>query len=97
MSKFKSKPSAELKPVPDARAVEQFASGASTRTTVEPRPWDGLDPKAKPASGINLRLNEHELAMLRFVAEADDRSIQKTIKRLLIPAVEAEVKRLSGV
>ncbi len=97
MSKFKSKPSADLKPVPDARAVEQFASGASTRAvTTERRPWDGLDPKAKPTSGINLRLNEYELAMLRHIARAEDRSIQKTIKRLLVPAVETEANRLSG-
>lgn len=96
MGKFKSKPSAELKPVPDARAVEEFAAGANTRavdTAAPGRPWDGLDPKAKATSGINLRLNEYELALLRFVAERDDRSIQKTIKRLLLPAIEVEANR----
>lgn len=99
MGKFKSRPSAELKPVPDTRAVEQFAAGANTRTVEVPpthHPWDGLDPKAKATSGINVRLNDYELALLRFVAESDDRSIQKTIKRLLIPAIESEAQRLEG-
>ena len=95
MSKFKPKPSADLRSDLDPKAVEQFASGAGTRS-LETLPWAALDPKAKPTSGINLRLNDYELAVLRFLAEAEDRSIQKTIKRLLMANAEAEAKRLSG-
>jgi hypothetical protein len=52
-------------------------------------PWDGFSKDAKPLSGINLRLNDYERELLRFLAESDQRSIQQTIKRLLVPAAEA--------
>lgn len=107
--KFKSKPE-PLRALPDLPAEEdvaRFAAGAGTRA-VEPSalpaptmaivgaplPWDKLDKNAKPLSGINLRLNEYEHELLKFLAEADDRSIQQTIKRLLIPAAEAQAAAL---
>lgn len=91
MGKFKRKSSPTS---PDPDEVKRFAAGASKRSS-KSRPWDGLDPKDRPTSGLNLRLNEYELAMLRYLSEAKDRSIQKTIKRILVPALEAECK--SGV
>ena len=57
-------------------------------------PWVGLDPKAKPTSGINLRLNEYQIALLRFVAKHEDRSQQHVTKRMLIPALEARVQEI---
>ena len=89
MGKFKRK---SLPDSPDPAKVKRFASGAAKREGRD-KPWDGLDPKEKPTSGINLRLNEYELAMLRYLSEVDERSIQKTIKRLLLPALEAECQR----
>ena len=58
-------------------------------------PWVGLNPKAKPTSGINLRLNEYQLALLRFVAKHEDRSQQRVTKRMLIPALEARVQEIA--
>lgn len=107
--KFKSKAERlrALPDLPDAEDVARFAAGAETRA-VEPSalpaptitivssqlPWDKLDKNAKPLSGINLRLNDYEHQLLKFLAEADDRSIQQTIKRLLIPAAEAAAAAL---
>ncbi len=89
MAKFKSKPRADLRAVsgPDPKAVEAFAAGARKHST-ELAPWSSMDQKAKPTSGINLRLNEYELTMLRHLAAAEDRSIQRIIKRILVPALE---------
>jgi hypothetical protein len=56
--------------------------------------WETLDKNAKPLSGINLRLNEYEHELLKFLAESDDRSIQQIIKRLLIPTAEAAAAAL---
>ena len=69
------------------RKIAAFAAGAAQRLESVPDASE-LDPKAKPTNGINLRLNDYELAMVRRVAVAQDRSIQKTIKRFLIPALE---------
>ncbi len=79
MSKFKSQP--QSSPATPLAAVDRFVAGASHREAPA-----ALDPGAKPTLGINLRLNEYELDLLRRLAKADDRSIQRTIKRLLIPA-----------
>ena len=57
-------------------------------------PWGGLDPKAKPTRGINLRLNEYQLALLRFVAEHEDRSQQQVTKRMLVPSLEARAQEI---
>jgi len=59
-------------------------------------PWAKLDKDAKPLSGINLRINEYEHELLKFLAQVDDRSIQQTIKRLLIPAAESAAAALQS-
>ncbi|NOU29746.1 MAG: hypothetical protein HOO96_17715 [Polyangiaceae bacterium] len=107
--KFKSKPEAlrALPDLPDPADVARFAAGAGTRTvepaalpemTVVPSvpPWEKLDKDAKPLSGLNLRLNAYEHELLKFLAESDDRSIQQTIKRLLIPAAESAAAAIRG-
>jgi hypothetical protein len=98
--KFKSKPE-PLRALPDADEVARFAAGAGTRTVEPDAPvpaisivppsttWEKHDRDAKPLSGINLRLNEYEHELLKFLAEIDERSLQQTIKRLLIPAAES--------
>ena len=52
------------------------------------RPWEAWDKKAVPRTTFNLRLNDYELALLRWLAEQRDESMQKVAKRLLIPALE---------
>ena len=47
------------------------------------------DPKAKPTCGLNLRLNEYQIELIRSVAEREERSMQQIVKRMLIPALEA--------
>lgn len=87
--RFTRKPAAKLQALPDEQQVAHFVAGASKREpTTKAKPWEALDPKAKPTIGLNLRLNEYQMTLLRYVAETEDRSIQQTIKRLLIPAAE---------
>jgi hypothetical protein len=45
-------------------------------------------------TGQNVRFNKYEHELLKFLAEADDRSIQQTIKRLLVPAAEAAARKV---
>ncbi len=47
------------------------------------------DPKAKPTCGLNLRLNDYQLELIRSMAEREERSMQQVVKRMLIPALEA--------
>ena len=80
-------------PVVAPEKVAAFVKGTTKKADPE-LPWAGLDPKSKPTSGINLRLNEYQLALLRFVAEHEDRSQQQVTKRMLIPALEAKVQEI---
>ena len=52
------------------------------------RPWQAFEKKAIPRTTFNLRLNDYELALLRWLAEQRDESMQKVAKRVLIPALE---------
>ena len=47
------------------------------------------DPKAKPTCGLNLRLNDYQIELIRSMAEREERSMQQVVKRMLIPALEA--------
>lgn len=52
----------------------------------EKRPWDGLDPKATARIVFNLRFNEYEMAILRYVnAQDEDLSMHKIVKRIVMP------------
>ena len=73
--------------------VAAFVQGTLHERDAE-LPWAALDPKAKPTSGINLRLNEYQLALLRFVAKHEDRSQQQVTKRMLIPVLEARAQEI---
>ena len=74
--------------------VAEFVQGTLHEGDSE-LPWVGLDPKDKPTSGINLRLNEYQLALLRFVAKHEDRSQQQVTKRMLVPALEARAQEIA--
>ena len=77
----------------DPEKVAAFVRG-TLRGGSPDLPWGSLDPKAKPTSGINLRLNEYQLALLRFVAEHEDRSQQQVTKRMLVPSLEARAQEI---
>ena len=42
----------------------------------------------------SIRLNEYQIALLRFVAKHEDRSQQQVTKRMLIPALEARAQEI---
>ena len=77
----------------DPEKVAAFVQGTHREGSPD-LPWGSLDPKAKPTSGINLRLNEYQLALLRFVAEHEDRSQQQVTKRMLVPSLEARAQEI---
>jgi hypothetical protein len=52
------------------------------------RPWQAFEKKAVPRTTFNLRLNDYELALLRWLAAQREESMQKVAKRVLIPALE---------
>ena len=46
------------------------------------------DPAAKPTTGLNLRLNDYQIELIRQLAAREERSMQQVIRRTLIPAIE---------
>lgn len=82
----------EAAPLPSSNAAaREFVEAAKTHS-VPKKPsqidWQALDPEERPTRGINVRFNEYELALLRHLAKAQDRSIHQVIKRLLVPAAQ---------
>ncbi len=70
-------------------ATEEFIESANEETaSASGRPWEGFNKKAVPRTTFNLRLNDYELTLLRWLAENRDESMQKVAKRVLIPALE---------
>ena len=67
------------------------AANAVRHTTTE-RPWQAFEKKAVPRTTFNLRLNDYELSLLRWLAEQREESMQKVAKRVLIPALERLVE-----
>ena len=74
------------KPMVSRDNPETFIAGAE-RDGPE-RPWEAWNKKAVPRTTFNLRLNDYELTLLRWLAEQRDESMQRVAKRLLIPALE---------
>ncbi len=104
MGRFKSAPTALIQPSTLEPQIQAFITGAATRfptatvTAATPKgpPWNGLNPRAVARQGINLRLNEWELAVLRHASERDGRSIQQVLKDILTPALRAYVAAEDG-
>ena len=73
---------------PSHEDEQAFIAGAE-REPVEPhRTWKNYNKKAVPRTTFNLRLNDYELGLLRWLAEERDESMQRVAKRVLIPALE---------
>ena len=82
-------------PSVDSEKVKAFTKGASDKIVEQDSinyPWLKFDPKAKPTSGINLRLNNYQLSLIRFIAEREDRSQQYIIKKILVEGLEEATK-----
>ena len=81
------------KPEPVAKpiAVTQLPPRTETPVAVATgacRTEAAHDPSAKPNTGLNLRLNDYQLDLIRELAAREERSMQQVIRRTLIPAIE---------
>jgi hypothetical protein len=84
-------------PTANTAGAEAFIDAANAVGSDAPaRPWQAFEKKAVPRTTFNLRLNDYELALLRWLAEQRDESMQKVAKRVLIPALERLVEETSG-
>ncbi len=77
----------------DLSALEAFASGARSvdapLADPDTPPWSGLDRNAPPKNTLSIRVNDYHLAMIRKVAEAQDTTQNRLLRRLLLPEIEA--------
>jgi hypothetical protein len=80
-------PTPAVEPEIDPAALEAFAAGARERRIAEGElpPWERFDPSDKPRYNVAIRLNDHQLAMLRYLAEARDTSQSKLLQKHLLP------------
>jgi len=82
----------------DLAALREFAAGADEHRTKEgPPPWEQHDPEGLPKHNVSVRLNDYHLEMLRYLAQRQDRSQQKVMRDILIPAIEEAAKDLRGL
>ena len=90
-SKAANKPGPRVPDV-DLSALEAFASGAravETKLTDPDQPaWSSLDKTAPPKNTLSIRVNDYHLAMIRHVAEVQDTTQNRLLRRLLLPEIE---------
>lgn len=76
----------------DLSALEAFASGARSVDAPLADPdtpaWSGLDRNAPPKNTLSIRVNDYHLAMIRHLAETQDTTQNRLLRRLLLPAIE---------
>jgi hypothetical protein len=74
----------------DPAVLETFAAGARERRVTEGElpPWEQYNPTDKPRYNVAIRLNDYQLAMLRYLAEARDTSQHKLLQRHLMPILK---------
>jgi hypothetical protein len=97
MSKFSlparqgGKAQAMATPQVDPAALDAFAAGAKEQAPAEgpARPWAGFDPKEPAKYNVSVRLNDHHLEMLRYLAGSQDTSQQRVMRKILIPLIES--------
>jgi len=79
-----------VEPEIDPAALEAFAAGAKERRAAEGGlpPWEQFDPRDKPRYNVAIRLNDYQLAMLRYLADARDTSQHKLLQKHLIPILK---------
>jgi hypothetical protein len=80
-------------PSTSTAGADAFIEAANEgRRDTTARPWQAFEKKAVPRTTFNLRLNDYELSLLRWLAEQREESMQKVAKRVLIPALERLVE-----
>lgn len=68
---------------------------AAVPPVIEAKPWEGLDPKDTARNDVHLRLNDYEMAQLRWVVEQnEDLSIQKVVRRILVPGLQRRIEEI---
>ena len=75
----------------DPAALQAFAAGArekSLEIEAAAPPWAKFDQKDAPKYNVSVRLNDCHLEMLRYIAEAQDTSQQRILRKQLIPLIE---------
>lgn len=88
MAKFSlHNPSPAVEPEIDPSALEAFAAGAKERqvTAGDLPPWAAFDPHDKPRYNVAIRLNDYQLTMLRYLADAREMSQHKLLQKHLMP------------
>lgn len=74
---------------PRTPSKEEFIEGARAEPVdSEDLPWSQYETKAVPRTGLNLRLNDHQLGKIRWLSERREISQQQLIKRLLMPEID---------
>lgn len=80
---------------PKTPTPEDFINGAqASPLDADELPWSDLDPDAIPRTGLNLRLNDYQLAKIRWVSAQLDISQQKLMRRGLMPWIDARIQEL---
>jgi len=78
-------------PEVDVAALAAFAAGAREKALdleqVE-RPWVQFSPDDPPKYNVSVRLNDHHLEMLRYLAKAHDTTQQRILRKHLVPIIE---------
>ena len=87
---------APVEPVVDPTALDAFAAGARDRRGAgEEAPlWEQFDPNDKPRYSVSLRLNDHHLAMLHYLAATLEMSQHKILSKQLLPALKQQALEL---
>jgi hypothetical protein len=76
----------------DPAVVEGLLAAVPEQAAVDAKPWEGLDPDERAIYNFTLRINSHDLAILRWLAsQSEDLSMQKIIKRILVPEIRRRV------
>jgi hypothetical protein len=88
-------------PAKSEAAEREFVEAAKTHTVPAARgraepDWRALDPEERLTRGINVRFNDYELALLRHIAKAQQRSVHFIIKNLLMSAARDAVEQDLG-
>ena len=77
-------------PEVDLSALEAFTSGAKDRRGADEGapPWEKYDPEAKRHINMTIRMNEHELEMLRYLSQISGISQHKILARQVLPVLK---------
>ncbi len=102
---FRKKPA--LRPLPDSDKVAEFANAAPVGTATLPAsetpetpesaqatqfPWECHDRASKDWRSTSLRLNNHDLARLHWIAERYNRSAQWVLREFVRSCMDTEIE-----